>query len=217
MVRKVLVALLVFAVAFGSFGASSDAQMHKLEKGSAKKNLYQMLSKAPEVKVYLEPITDSSAGQADGMVEALGNALRKAATNRLSINFVEVTDPQDADLVVTCDIQERIWMEVDPIDEVYGIGGIAKDIALQENYARMEAYFTIRRGPNKQLFKRIRGLKRFRTMWGDEVKATITQGDMPEEQSKKMIINKLAYNFIKEAFGKRSKMVKNKQDRRFAK
>ncbi len=213
--KKVLIALLVFAMSFGGVCVTSDAQIHLLKKGRANQNLYEMLSDAKEVKVYLAPVTDSSGGQAGGMGEALHEALRQESDIRLSINFVEVTDPKDADLVVTCDIQERIWMEVDPVDQVHGIGAAVMDAALKENYGRMEAYFTISRGPNKQLFKRVKGLKKFRRMWSDEVKSTITQGDMPEEASKPLLVGELAHNFIMKAFGKRSKMERKKQNRKF--
>lgn len=215
MSRKLMVVILLVSVTVFTLPQMSCAQMHRLEKGTSKKNLYDMLSDAKEVKVYLEPVTDATDGHAEGMTKALHDALREEAKNRISINFAVVKDPHDADLVISCRVQERIWMEVDPVDEVYGIGAVAKDIAIKENYGRIEAYFTVSRGPNKQLFKRIKGLKRFRKMWSDEVKATITKADMPEEMSKKILVKELAHNFIVKAFGKRAKMEHNKPDPRF--
>jgi hypothetical protein len=75
-----------------------------------KENLYDRLSDAKEVKTYVAGITDSS-GQAGDILISLKKRIEDALVARMTINFVLVPSKDYADIVITCDITERIWMK----------------------------------------------------------------------------------------------------------
>ena len=172
-----------------------------------KKNLYMMLDDVKEVKTYVEDITDSS-GQADENIRAsFKKKLEDALIARHSINFVIVNDVKDADIAIYGDITERIWLEVDPIDQVQGISSAALDAAIQENYTRMQAVFSVERGEKKKVLKSLRrAFKRSDVLWERKIQATITKGVMPEEESIPMVEDRLVKVFIRKCFSKKAKM-----------
>lgn len=170
-----------------------------------KKNLYSVLSDQKEVKTYVADITDSS-GAAGDMLVSMKKRIVNALKARQTINFQIVEDIEDADLVIKCNINERIWLKVDPVDQVHGIGAAAADIALQENYGRMQADFTVERGPRKVIFKRLRRLTSKPVLWESELQATVTKMVMPEEESKPLLEERMAEVFIRKCFSKRTKL-----------
>ncbi len=162
-----------------------------------KENLYEKLGDAREVNVYIDKVTDSS-GQAGHMLESLRKKIENGLRTRQTINFVIVKNVDDADIIIDCDITERIWMETDPVDTP-SIGGAVADAALSENYARMRADFKVSKGPRKIIFKRLRKKP---LLWEEVVMATITKADMPEPESIPLIEDALVKEFIVECFGR---------------
>ena len=170
-----------------------------------RENLYDMMSDAKEVRVYVADVTDSS-GQAGNMRSSLKKAIEDALATRMTINFALVPDKDDADIVITCDVIERIWMEEDPIDQIHGIGPAAMDVVMKENYARMRAIFTVERGGKKIILKRLkRLLRRSRIVWEQEIQATITKAVMPEEESILLLDDRIVAVFMRKCFSKSAK------------
>jgi hypothetical protein len=170
-----------------------------------KVNLYDILENAKEVNTYIADLTDPS-GQAGDMLEGIREQLEHALLSRQSANFVMVDDKSKADIIITCDIIERIWLEVDPIDKVWGAGAVAMDVMKNDNYGRIRADITISKGPaGKRLFSRSGArVRRMTVLWDEIVQATITQTIMPEPESKILLQERLADIFIREAFGRRA-------------
>jgi hypothetical protein len=114
-----------------------------------------------------------------------------------------VENRKDADIEISCDILERVWMEDDPIDQIHGLSTIALDAAIRQEYARLRAVFTVTRGQRKMLFKRAeRILRRRHILWQRELKATIDKKGMTEEQSKPLLAERIAEIFMRECFSK---------------
>jgi len=171
-------------------------------KCQVKKNLYSMMSDAKEVKVYVAEVIDSS-GQAADIRVSLRKSIEDALATRMTINFVPVSSENNADVVITCDIIERIWMKEDPLDQIHGIGPAAMDIAMSENYARMRAVFAVERGGKKVILK---GLRRFfrrsNVIWKQELQATITKKVMPEKESIPLLEDRIVQVFMRKCFSK---------------
>lgn len=174
-----------------------------------RKNLYEVLKDAKEVNTYVADVIDSS-GQAGDMLTGIKRAIEDELTARMSTNFVLVKSEEEADIIITCDVTERIWLKDDPVDQVYGAGAAAMDIAMKQNYGRLKANFEVKKGPQKiAFFKRKGGLfKRRNILWQGVVKATITKTDMPESESKPLLERRLAEVFMLKCFSKKSKPVR---------
>ncbi|MCK5450988.1 MAG: hypothetical protein KAI70_04405 [Candidatus Omnitrophica bacterium] len=170
-----------------------------------KNNLYSVLSKQSEVRTYIKNFRDFS-GDAVDMMKPLKSDLEKVLAGRISINFVLVEDELDSDIIISCEITERIWMEVDPIDMIHSLGAAAMDAAISENYARMQAVFTVEKGPRKIVFKRAhRTFRKAKVVWEQKVNATITKGVMSEKESIPLLEERLIKVFMRKCFSKNAK------------
>ncbi len=170
-----------------------------------KNNLYSVLSDQSEVRTYIRDFTDSSGNAAD-MLKGLRGDLEDALASRMTINFVLVDDEQDSDLIIACDVTERIWMKEDPIDMIHSIGAVAMDVAMSENYARIQAVFAVEKGPKKIVFKKAhRIFKRAKILWKQKVKATITKTVMSEDESMPLLEERLIKVFMRRCFSKNAK------------
>lgn len=171
-----------------------------------KVNFYDILGDAKEVKTYVADVTGASEDAKD-MTGDLQKILEDALATRMSINFVLVKDETDADIIITCHIIERVWMENDPVDQVHGLGAAALDIALQQNYARMKAEFTVARGPErKDLFKWMGGfLLRRKFLWEETLDAMVTKTEMPEKESIPLVEERLVKVFMRRCFSRNAK------------
>jgi hypothetical protein len=177
---KRVMTFLMFFISLFSATAHADA------------NLYQELSRRNEVKVVVQPIKDSSKDhKAD--TKDLKSKLEKALSERKSIHFKNAQQLSDADIVIKAEILDFYWTDKDPVDMIMGVGAVAMDAMVTENYARMIAHFSISDAKDKIL-------------WQDEVMATITSKTMTAEQSVKMINDDMAKVFVRKAFGKKSKV-----------
>lgn len=172
-----------------------------------KENLYSMLSDAKEVRTYVADVTDSS-GQAKDMLKGIKEQLINALETRMTINFVLVPDEKaDPDLIITCNVIERIWMDHDPVDQIGGTASIAMDIAKDDDYGRLQAVFRVKRGPGKAISRRIsRAFRRKNILWERKLQATITKSDMSEEASKPLLEERIAEVFMRKCFSKNARM-----------
>ena len=169
-----------------------------------RKNFYSMLSDAKEVRTYVASVTDSS-GEAGDMLGGIKKTLESALMARMSTNFIIVQDEKDADLVITCDITERIWRDSDPVDTPSLAGAVA-DAALVQDYGRIQAVFTVKRGEDNKV-KSLSRLRKKRTiLWQKKVSADITKSDMSEDASKPLLEERLVQIFIRKCFGKKAKV-----------
>lgn len=153
-------------------------------------NLYGLLSGEKIVKAYVEDVKDSTeAGKAEdkGLKAALENALK----TRQTMKFELVQRKEDADIIISCDLVEFIWMKEDPIDQVSGAGPILMDVVMKESYARLQAYFIVT------------DPKTGKVMWEKKLKATVDEKDMSEEDSLSKVNERLVQVFIRDCFGKK--------------
>ncbi|MFC1548771.1 hypothetical protein ACFL5E_02285 [Candidatus Omnitrophota bacterium] len=170
------------------------------------RNLYSVLEDAQEIRVYIAPVTDSS-GQASDMLKDTRKTIEEAFISRMSLNF-KVVPEKDADIIITCDIVERIWLEHDPLDsdKLPGTPGLLLDAAMDENYGRIQADVVVKRGPQQTLSRDLGRLRKGGDiLWKKQLKATVTRGDMPEEESKPYIEARLAAMILRKCFGKKAK------------
>jgi len=177
---KVFVIMAVFVLGIAQNGVCRD-----------KPNLYEELSSKDEVKVYISKILDSAhAGTADEV--SLKQKLEEALTARKTINFKIVSSPGEADFKLDCDIKEFVWMEEDPIDDVHGIGPAILDVAIKQNYVRMQIDFAVTdTKTNKEVWQRL-------------LKTTITKPDMDAAASIPLANEGIVKIFIRECFNKPS-------------
>ncbi len=144
------------------------------------------------VKVYLAEVQDSTPDHKLN-VSDVKPTLSKALANRKSIRFEIVEGKEQADLLIETEIRSFYWTDHDPVDMLMGIGGTAADAAIREDYARVEADFTVT------------DLRKNRVLWKDRVMATITKKPMSEAESIPLVTEDLAKVFIRECFGKKRK------------
>ncbi|MBD3378853.1 MAG: hypothetical protein GF408_00100 [Candidatus Omnitrophica bacterium] len=167
-----------------------------------KKNLYAVLSEQEKVRTFVGDILDAS-GETSGYAVSLKKILEDNLAARMTINFELVSDRQNADIVINCKVLDRKWGEHDPLDIIHTISSALTDVSSSENYARMEALFTVERGARKEIFRKAhRIVGRGKVLWQDEVLATITREDMSEEQSLPLLEERLVKVFMRRCFGR---------------
>ena len=179
-------------------------QLVFVQSGESKtrENLYSLLSDQKEVKTYVRGITDSS-GSSGEIALLLKKEIETVLEARKSINFVIVNDEKEADIIISCEHTEIVWLEVDPIDMVYNVAASAHDALIEENYSRAEAVFVVEKGPRKVVFKRI---GRRRILWDQSVQATVTKKIMPEDESIALVSERLVEVFIRKCFSRKAKV-----------
>ena len=172
-------------------------------------NMNDLLTEAGKVKVYVGDVTDSS-GDAGDMLAGIKKRLEDALATRMTIDFIIVSDKKKAALIVGCDVTEFVWMENDPVDQVGGLSSAALDVALRQNYARLQAKFFIKKGPEgAYLFKgKGKRIGRRPHVWEQTVKATVTKTIMPEGESKPLIEERIVEVFMRKCFAKNAKPIK---------
>jgi hypothetical protein len=152
-------------------------------------NLYKVLKSRAEVKVYVSDVKDScSAPKAD--VETLKAILQDAFATRISPNFELEFKENDADIVILCDITEFLWTDRDPASDLSGTGSVFFDVIMKENYARMQATFTVLDQKNGN------------ELWSKKLKATITDREMSQPDSIFMLNERIVKIFMRECFSK---------------
>lgn len=154
-----------------------------------KGNLYDALKNKDQVKVFVHDTKDATKAQKMDLGE-LRREIEDALTSRKSINFKIVSQKEDADILITCDVKEFVWMEEDPIDDVYGLEGIVMDAVMTHNYARVQAVFSVLDGASGKI------------LWSRKLKATLTQAEMDEAKSIPLINERIIEIFMMKCFSK---------------
>jgi hypothetical protein len=144
------------------------------------------------VKVFVADIKDSTQDHAMD-AQTLKTELQKALTERRSIRFLIVPTAAEAQLTIDTNISEFMWSNNDPIDMLVGVGAVAADAAMVEDYARLQAEVII----TDQRTSKI--------VWKDRVLASVTKKPMSQAESLPLVAEKYAKTFIKNCFSKKSR------------
>jgi len=155
-------------------------------------SLYPLFEKKSLVRVAVALPTDVSEQKSVNAGD-VKKELESALAARKSIRFQTLPSPEGADLTIDVQITEYYWTDHDPIDMLVGVGAAAMDAAMVENYARLQAVFTVR------------DAKTQKTLWNDKLMATITGGTLTKENGPAMIAKEMAQVFIRNCFGKKQR------------
>ena len=150
--------------------------------------LYEQLSRAKEVKVYVAVPTDPSGTKLD--TEAFRKAIEQALRDRKSIHFAPVASESEAILVVDSELKGFGFSLTDPVDMLAGVGMAAMDAAKVEHFASVDAKMTVREPSGA-------------VKWTDTIHASITDPAITETESREKILPRAAEYFVRTAFGKR--------------
>ncbi len=130
----------------------------------------------------------------------LRKAVENALETRMTLSFKPVSNIEEADIAVECDINEFFWTDADPVDNIAGLGAIAYDAAIKENYSRMQAVFAVK--DLKEKFTK-RAKDKGKPLWEENVKATITSKKMGKEESVALMNEKITKIFMRDCFSKK--------------
>lgn len=153
------------------------------------KNLYNFAMSSKKVNIHIGEFRGSDKAK-DISVEDMIEALKLRLKNRKAINFNIVEKIDDADLSISGKIFKFIYLKKDPIDIYFPPVGLVVDALTDKSYARLEYEI------------RVLNTKKKKEVWKRYFKATVTEFDMREEDSIPLIIDRAAYVFIKECFGR---------------
>lgn len=161
------------------------------QTASAKRirNWQELLAEGETIKIYIEDIKNSTGDnniQLKGLKTDIENALR----TRMSTDFDLVTAPDEASVILKSDITEYYWTLEDPIDEIHSSASLAIDIMKKEHYVRMTVDFILLYVPTNKV------------IWQNPIKATITDNNMSEEDSYKMVNERIVKVFVRNLFKK---------------
>jgi len=152
--------------------------------------LKDYLSNHHDVKVCVELKNSSGDGNID--VSMLKKIVEEAFRDRKSYSFTIVNTAGEADIVFKGDITEYVWLENDPVDNIWSIGSAAIDAATKDNYARMQVASELVTTNNN------------RVLWSDKVQADVTVHVMPRESSYELIYKRFAKSVMIKIFRKRT-------------
>ncbi len=154
-------------------------------------NLFQLFE-GKSVSVYVDDVKDTTQGhELDSAL--VRTKLREALRNRKSIHFQIVDRPEEAQIIIKTELKEFMWTDHDPVDMLAGVGMAAMDVAIIEDYARIQADIMVTEGRSKKV------------LWKYSVMATITQKPMSRTESIPLVTANLAKVFIKECFSRKSR------------
>lgn len=135
------------------------------------------------VKLYISEIVNSSENS-DVKVGDLKKDIESAFLNRTTFKFEIIGDKDSADIVLSLDIKEYEWMDVDPVDSLAPFM-MSLDAATKEHYARMQILVTVSR-PGKK-----------RKLFNGQIQAAVTNGLMTESESYKLVNKRMAAVIIR--------------------
>lgn len=165
------------------------------------KNLYHTLEGVDEVRVYVAEVRDAS-GDAGDMTGDIREQLKNALSTRMTINFVIEKDREAADLIIKCEILERIWRDRDPLDTP-SLGGLIADAAIEEDYGRIQARFELIKRDRDRIFRELhKRMRRKKILFDKKLQATVDRMSMSEEQSKAVLERRIVRIFMRECFSK---------------
>ncbi|MBF0215507.1 MAG: hypothetical protein HQL30_00785 [Candidatus Omnitrophica bacterium] len=152
-------------------------------------SLYERFSAMKEVKVFVSDITDSTQNKKTDLA-ALKKELENAFVTRRSLKFRVVNAREEADIAIGMNVTEFYWTSDDPIDMVMGVGGVVMDAMKKENYGRIQTIISVT------------DVKKNREIWNSQEKATITDKQMTEQDSVKLLNERIVKIFIRDCFSK---------------
>src|SRR3989338_4243795 len=152
-------------------------------------SLYRLFNEKV-VKVYVAPIKDLSSGH-DVEPALVESKLKEALKNRKSIHFVIVEQKEQAQLAIAIELKGFMWTDHDPVDMIMGLGAAALDAAKVEDYASLEADFTVS------------DVLKDKILWQERVRASVTKKPMPKPDSLPLVAEGLAKSFLKSCFSKK--------------
>ena len=153
------------------------------------RSFQELLTEVDTIKIYIEDIQNST-GDNKIEVKKLKEQISNALKTRMSTDFILVTNPTDAMILLKSDIIEYYWTLEDPIDEIHSSAALAMDIVKKEHYVRMTIKFSILYTPTNKV------------IWEKPIKATITDNNMTEEESYSMVNERLVKVLVRNLFKK---------------
>ena len=171
-------------------------------------NMYDILSEAGKVRVYVEGAQDLT-GETGDMNRELRAKLEDVIATRMTIDFIITKKEEEAALIVGCEVTGFLWLEQASQQEgsfaLNPLGALKKD-----EYARLEATFWVKKGPEgNYLFKWAgKRLRRKKYLWKEKIHTTLTEEGATQEESKALLEYKLIDLFMKRCFSKAAKSIK---------
>lgn len=141
------------------------------------------------IKICVELKNSSKDDKVD--MDRLKKLIEEAFASRKSHSFVVVSSPAEADLIMRGDITEYVWLDTDPVDQVWGVGPAAMDAATSDNYARIQAQVEMV------------DVKHNRVIWSEKVQANVTKHIMPKDASYELVYQRFIRSLMVELFRKR--------------
>ena len=152
--------------------------------------LYDLLAAKSSVKVFVETPTDAT-GKNKILPDDLKKQIENALANRKSMSFKVVGALQEADIAVKTEVTGFVWMDHDPVDMIMGVGAVAWDAIDVEDYARMDAKYSVT------------DAKDGKTLSQGELTANVTKKDMTEKDSLAVINEEMGKVFVRRVVGKK--------------
>lgn len=154
------------------------------------KNLYHLVE-GRTLRVYLALFqSDTEKISAD----IFKNILKETLAARKKESFEIVEDKESAEVVINCNMLAFKYLEKDPVDNIIGgATALLVDAAVDQNYAQVQAEFTVLRANDN------------RRLWHDRIITSVTQSDMPEPDSIPKVLKECSKRFIFLCFGKPKK------------
>jgi hypothetical protein len=154
-----------------------------------RKTMREFFDEKGVTKAYVSDVTNSSGDSTIDLKE-VKSVIEEALRSRRSHTIEIASSQAAADIVIDVDITEYVWTDEDPVDMVFSPIAAAADAAIQDNYARMQANFTVT------------DAKKSKKLWKELVQSTITSATMAKEESYGLSTDRLVKNFIKKLFKK---------------
>lgn len=150
---------------------------------AARKAITDFFAEKGTTKAFVSDVKNSS-GDNNITADEIRTNIEKALTERKSHSFKIVTSEADADILIEVDVTEYFWTENDPVDMVFPPAAAAIDSASAENYARLTANIVVKNAKN--------GNK----IWGEKIRAALTDDTMTKEESYSLIAQRLGKDFV---------------------
>ena len=183
MKKITVLALISFLVLF-FIQTTSHSREASQKRG---KNLYNLV-KNKTLKVYLGDVTSENEKISS---ENFKKTVNDILSSRTKESF-EITDSKNtAEVIVNATLLDFKYLKDDPVDHLAGgTAGLIVDAFVNQNYARIDAKFTVIRS------------KDGRKLWSRKFYVTVTQANMPESDSIPKVLKECCNRFIFLCFGK---------------
>ena len=149
-----------------------------------KENLYKLVKQKP-LQVYLDDFrSETKKISAQDFKKILEETMLARKTEHFE--FVK----EGADIIIKANIIFYRYLEKDPVDFLVGTGGIISDAIISKNYVQVKADFSVSKANTGRL------------LWSKKVEASITESNMPENESIPRVLHRCAKQFIIQCFSK---------------